>query len=328
MKCLACDLGGSSVKYGLVDDNALITESGKVPAPLDSKEQFVETIGGLYDCFKDRIDGIAISIPGYIDPQTGYLFGSGVYKPLYYHYIPQILKGRCPVPVYVENDGKCGALSEAWQGSLFDCSDGAVIILGSGIAGGIIKDHKIHSGKGFTAGEFSYALTVQGDVSMLGCAFMNSAMLGMTYKMCKLKNLDYSVQDSSAAFPMFDEALPGRYPQLEGTPKKIKCDGKQLFKWLAEWDSDAKKVYDEFIHSLAVLVYNVQICFAPEKIVIGGGLSTPDCVVPDVIEALNSYYAALSTSEQMRSTVVRSRYLDECNLVGAAYNYILRSESR
>ena len=33
MKVLALDFGGSSVKYGIVDDNAKIEESGKVPAP-------------------------------------------------------------------------------------------------------------------------------------------------------------------------------------------------------------------------------------------------------------------------------------------------------
>ncbi len=65
MKCLVCDFGGSSVKYALVDEFAVMENSGKVAAPLGSLEDFVECIGKLYDRYKDEIEGIAVSIgPG------------------------------------------------------------------------------------------------------------------------------------------------------------------------------------------------------------------------------------------------------------------------
>ena len=176
MKVLALDFGGSSVKYGIVDENAVISESGKVPAPLSSKEEFQDTVSSLYEKYKDAVDGIGISIPGNVDPVSGVLFENGVYQELYGSSIIEVVKEKCDVPVAVENDGKCGALSEAWKGSLKDCSDGAVIILGSGIAGGIIKDHKIHSGKCFNAGEFSYQITNPGDYSMMTTAFMSVGM--------------------------------------------------------------------------------------------------------------------------------------------------------
>jgi len=179
MKCLACDFGGSSVKYAIVDDQANITEHGKLPAPLDSIDQFRDTLGELYDRFEDKIDGIAISLPGYIDPNIGFLFESGVYMPLYNKSIPEILKERCPVNIAVENDGKCGALSETWNGALKDVNDGAVIILGSGIAGGIVKDKHIHWGKGFAAGELSYLLTSTDSHTYKDMTLMHVGMLGM-----------------------------------------------------------------------------------------------------------------------------------------------------
>lgn len=197
MKCLACDFGGSSVKYAVVNQEADMESTGKIPAPLESEEEFVETVKKLYDQYRKDIDGIAISLPGYINPDEGVLIGSGAYKPLYSKNIVDLLRPVCPLPITVENDGKCAALAEVWKGALEGCKDGAVIILGSAIAGGIIKDGKIHSGRDFAAGEVSFLVTNPEEHNVLGCAFMSAAMHGLTYRMCKAKNLDFGVQDSA-----------------------------------------------------------------------------------------------------------------------------------
>ena len=313
MKVLALDFGGSSVKYGIVDENAVISESGKRPAPLSSVEEFLDTVESLYEQYKDAVEGIGISIPGNVDPESGILFENGVYQELYGKSITDLVKE------------KCGALSEAWKGALKDCKDGAVIILGSGIAGGIIKDHTIHSGKGFNAGEFSFQVTNPGEYSMLTTAFMSAGMLGVTYKLCKLKNLDFSVQDSSPSMYLFDSMFASRFAQPEGEPLKIKADGRQFFKWVEDGDEDALKIYREFIVALGALVVNTQICYAPERIVIGGGLSANEHVLPDLQKEIDQYYTNIGLGEKMRAEVVRSGYLGESNLFGATYNYILHN---
>lgn len=324
MKCLACDFGGTSVKYALVDNKASITEHGKLPAPLASVDQFQDTVENLYCRFKDEIDGISISLPGYIDPSSGFLFDSGLYVPLYNKNIPDLLKERCPVSIVVENDGKCGALSETWNGALKDVNDGAVIILGSGVAGGIVKDKRVHWGKGFTAGELSYMLTSSDSHTFNDMALMHIGMLGMTYKMCKYKNLDFSVQDSDETVASFDHLFSDQFPKPVGKPKKIKADGNQIFRWLEEGDPDAVRVYKIFIKSLAMMIFNTQIVYAPERIVIGGGLSREKRIYGDLEKELNRYYSGCSLSERLKSEVVQSVYLDECNLLGAAYNYFTR----
>ena len=52
-------------------------------------------------------------------------------------------------------------LQKKWKGSLKDCRNGAVVVLGTGVGGGIIIDHKLYRGGHFTAGEYSYILTDQ-----------------------------------------------------------------------------------------------------------------------------------------------------------------------
>ena len=75
--------------------------------------------------------------------------------------VVQLLEQRYKLPVTIENDGKCAALAEKWKGSLKDCRNGAVVVLGTGVGGGIIIDHKLYRGGHFTAGEYSYILTDQ-----------------------------------------------------------------------------------------------------------------------------------------------------------------------
>lgn len=326
MKCLTCDLGGSSIKYALVDENAVITESGKLPAPLDSTQQFVDIMGELYDKFQGDICGITISMPGYINPENGYLYESGAYMKLYNHSIIDLLKDRCPVDIVVENDGKCGAMAEAWMGALSDCNDGVVIILGSGIAGGVIKDKKIHRGKGFTAGEFSYLLTNTKYHDFRAISTMDVGMIGITYKLCKAKNLDLSVQGAAPTLILLEDLIGSSYEKKEEIPNKIKANGVQLFKWLDEGDADAIKIYDEFIHALGTIVFNIQCSIAPEKIVIGGGLSCQNRIFPDLEAELSKYYDGIGIGmpQQMRSVIVRSKYLDECNMIGARYNFLTR----
>jgi predicted NBD/HSP70 family sugar kinase len=245
---------------------------------------------------------------------------------MYGQCITKLVGDRCGVPVAVENDGKCGALSEAWNGSLKDCRDGAVIILGSGIAGGLIKDHKIHGGKWCNAGEFSYFVSKPGDYSMFSSAFMQIGMLGVTYKLCKLKNLDYSVQDAAPTLQYMDTLLPAAQNAApKGEPLKIKADGKKFFEWIYAGDKDALQVYDEFKQALAALVFNIQICFAPDKIVIGGGLSKEPPILPDLKAELEKYNQGYGISDKMQAEVVLSTYRGEANLCGAAYNYIIRN---
>lgn len=325
MKVLALDFGGSSVKYGIVDENAVISESGNLPAPLNSVEQFTDTVCSLYEKYKDSVAGIGLSLPGTIDPESGVLSGSGVYMKLYGLSVTDLVREKCNIPVAIENDGKCGALSEAWKGSLQDCKDGIVIVLGSGIGGGIIKDHKIHSGKGFNAGEFSYIITTPGDYSMLSAAFMSAAMLGVTYKLCKIKNLDLNVQDSSPTLLYMDGLFASYFPICTDEPKKIRADGIQFFDWINEGDADALQVYQEFIRALSALVFNAQICYAPEKIVIGGGLSREDRLIPDLLAEIDKYYIGYGLDENMRAEIVTSTYRNESNLYGATYNFMIRN---
>lgn len=322
MNCLSLDFGGSSVKYAVVSENAEILYHGQVAAPLSSCEAFLETVDALYQQEKHRVSGISLSLPGVIDSIGGTLLSSGAYASiLAQKNVVQLISDRCGVPVAVENDGKCGALSEAWNGALKDIPCGVVLILGTGIGGGVILDGKLHHGAGFCAGEFSYVTTENYGHSLMSQSWMNVGVFGMTYKACKYKNLSFDAQDAAPLLHKFDPLLSRFFPPVEGEPKPVKADGKQILRWYQEGDTEAAQIYRELIHSLAVLILNIQLCLAPQRIVIGGGLSRFEPLLRDVEAELAAAYAGGLMPATVHSQLVRSSYLSDCNLLGAACNF-------
>lgn len=326
MKWLSCDFGGSAVKYAIINDRAEIVESGSVPAPAQSLEAFIAVIRDLYETCGTDTDGVALSLPGVIDAERGIHNGSGVYGSFLKGLpVTELVSRTCGgVRVSMENDGKCGALAEAWHGALQDVRDGVVLILGTGIGGGVIIDGRIHRGFNFSAGEFSYALTDSRDYSLLSQAWMNAAAFGLTYKTCKYKNLSFECQDAAGALKKYDGLIRRQFPAFDEPPRARKADGRQFFAWLDGGDKDCARIYAEFLRSLAVLIHNIQVCIAPERVVIGGGLSRAEHLMDDLNRELDTLYAQGLVTPLLHASVVRSTYLEECNLLGAVYQFIQR----
>lgn len=322
MKCLVLDYGGSSVKYAVVGDDAVMTQNGSAAAPLGSLEEFLDSVAALYESVKGEVEGIAMSLPGFIDPDTGMHFGSGVYGDLLKgKNVKELVSKRCGCNVSLENDGKCGALAEAWKGSLSDVKNGAVLVLGSGVGGGVIVDGRVLHGRNTTAGEFSFLLTGRKG-NFFDAGFMSVGIMGMTYEVCKRKNLDLTIQDAAPMMDFFDSVAASEYPTFTEAPAKIKADGRQIMQWAAEGDPVAVDVYQKFLHSLAMMCENIQITLAPDRIVIGGGLSRAETLLDDLRAEIDKLCKDSMIDDVMKAEVVRSKYTNECNILGAMYNYI------
>ena len=62
---LAIDIGGTFIKFGLVDDDFKISNQSKVPTP-PMLDDFWLTLEHIVSSHKDIISGIAIACPGEI----------------------------------------------------------------------------------------------------------------------------------------------------------------------------------------------------------------------------------------------------------------------
>ncbi|SKA73829.1 Sugar kinase of the NBD/HSP70 family, may contain an N-terminal HTH domain [Clostridium sp. USBA 49] len=295
MNYLVFDVGGSAIKYALMNQKAEFLEKGQVPTPQDTIENFVNAIGGIFDKYKDRIEGIAISMPGRIDSDRGYAYSGGHLKYNYDKDICSILQKRCPVPITIENDGKCAALAEAWIGSLSDCNDAIVVIIGTGIGGGIIKDKKLHKGPHFTAGEFSYIITndidTEGEVSKSLWGY-EGGYLGLIKPVSERKNIPIE-----------------------------KLDGRKVFEMANNGDKDVLQILDSYCYKLVRQLFNLQYIYDPEKIAIGGGISSQDILMEYIQKNIEKLANSLPHNIVIPE-VVRCKFRNDSNLIGALYHYL------
>ena len=293
MKKLVYDIGASAIKYALMDDEAKIYEKGKETTPHDCLEHFLNILKSIYLKYEKDIDGIAMSLPGTIDSSKGQIYAPGG---LMYNENVNIVEKMhmfTTLPIAIENDGKSAALAEVWKGHLKDCKDGIVIVVGSGLGGGIIKDGKLWKGQHLFAGEFSYVF--QGE----GASFMSNA---------------WAMKGSTTALIM-DVA---KRKQLE----MDQVDGIRIFEWIEDMDEDACAALRTLSKNLAIGIYNLQCILDPQKILIGGGISQQPILIQTIQEELDAIYQNIPF-EIPHAVVENCCYYNDSNLIGALYNYLI-----
>lgn len=300
MKTLVFDVGGTEIKSALIDEELNITNKKSVPTPLDTFENFTDVIYETYSEYKDEVDGIAISLPGFIDVENGRCNGGGA---LFYNHnndVGRKLKERCNCNVILENDGKAAALAEYYHGSLKGCQNGAVFVIGTGVGGGLIIDGKPLRGKHFTAGEFSF-LNVNID--------------------------DYEGMDNFLAFKCSTTFLLMTYCQRKGIEN---IDGREFFNRLPN-DDIAKEVLDELCKNIAIQIYNLYWLLDVEKAAIGGGISNQEIVCEKINEKFNEIQEtgiSKYLNAKLPVEIVNCKFNNDANLIGAyvTYKNMIRKE--
>ncbi|RHM63602.1 MULTISPECIES: ROK family protein [Coprobacillaceae] len=292
MNYLVLDVGGSSIKYALIDEKLNIKNKNSVPTPMDTLDHFIETIGQIYDQYKDQIKGMALSMPGVIDPQRGYQYTGGSLRYIDKLETVKVLQKRCPIQITIGNDAKCAANAEIGYGNLQDIQDGAVVILGTGIGGCLIKDHQVHTGRHFSAGEFSFIKTNATDPLTWNWAW--STRNG-------IQGLLERVQESLHT----DEHLTGI----------------EIFEKANQGDEKVIAGIDAFAKEVATQIYNVHIIFDCEKVAIGGGISAQPLLIDLIQKNLNNIFDHLGF-DIARPEIVPCHFRNDANLIGALYQHL------
>ena len=110
---LAIDVGGTNIKYALVDREDRFFSRGVIPTAIRSLDDFRATIMRIYEPLKEQVEGIAFSMPGIIDAQTGFMYSGGSLSWIHNIAMAGEVSGFLSgVPVSIENDAKAAALAE------------------------------------------------------------------------------------------------------------------------------------------------------------------------------------------------------------------------
>lgn len=296
MKYLVLDIGGTAIKYALMTKELDFLEKGKVKTPKDSIEDFVEVVGNIYDKYKDDIEGMALSIPGILDSDTGYMYTGGALEYNVGKNMVKVLGERCKTKITIENDGKCAALAELWKGNLQDCENGAVILLGTGVGGGIIKDRKLYKGKHFFAGEFSFIAS-------------------------NLRAINNNTDDWWASLNGSDGLLDD-FAKVKNL-NRDEVDGITFFWYANNGDKDALDILNRFAHVTALAIMNLQCILDADKYLIGGGISEQDILMEYIKKNIDDYHSQFEYFFP-KPVVDRCRFRNDSNLIGALYSFLTK----
>lgn len=151
---IGVDLGATKIKSARVSaDRVEETYTTTVSAEGAQEvivQEVIEAIGAVY---QDDVSGIGVGVPSVVDIEAGIVYDvqnipSWVEVPL-----KDILQKHFAVPVHVNNDANCFALGEFYYGQGRGVKDLVGLIIGTGMAAGLVLDGKLYAGSNCGAGE-------------------------------------------------------------------------------------------------------------------------------------------------------------------------------
>lgn len=292
MTILAIDFGGTQVKSALVSEEFALEKSLPTQSSPQTLNQTLDVIDYLVTSVKVALTGIAISVPGTVDTDEGVIYHGGLLRFFHGFRIKDILEAKYHLPVTALNDGKAAALGELAMGHLQGVTNGAALVLGSGLGGGLIINGKLFQGSHFQAAELTFLLPVQMEKvnpsQMRGTAL--SAVGFITRVNEVLGNADLK-------------------------------DGHEAFKAINARNEVVYPIFEAYCRSLAITILNLQSIFDMEIFVLGGGISAQPVLIEEVNRQFDKVRHEIDFIGKIikRPKIVACHHHNGANLIGAAY---------
>lgn len=264
---IGVDIGGTTVKIGLVNDSYRITARSVIPFPHttaeDMAEQLTAAIRAL--CAENgaapaELDSVGVVVPGSIDPAGETVIDA--YN-LGFHNVPlkKLLQERLPeTELFLANDANGAALAELAGGAFEGCKTAVLLTLGTGVGGGIILNGHMFNGGCNQGVELGHVILADGGDE---CTCGNR---GCIEAYCAATSLiRYGVREM--------EKRPGSLLYQKAQGKAENVDAKLVTDCARDGDQAAILAFNEFTDHLSSACASIFNLLDPEVIAIGGGLS-------------------------------------------------------
>lgn len=217
------------------------------PDAYNTTQKIVECALRLMRKNGGTIEGIGISFPGWVNPET-----TRSYAP---HFkwrdlpIAETLTQATALPVTIDNDANAAALAELWFGrpEIREIRDFIMVLVEAGLGTGIVFDGQVYRGKGGTAGEFGH-MTI-GTGAPVACA------AGST--------------ECWEAFASERAAL-ARYKKLTRHNGSNDVDFTKLVDLALKGEGSARSALKATARYLGIGIANLIQGLAPETVIVGG----------------------------------------------------------
>lgn len=299
---LSFDIGGTSIKYGVVSKKGEILEKSKIATPKTAQE-LLDALTAVVKDFQQnyKLKGIGIAAPGIVS-DDGVMTTFGALTEMYGLALRERLFNATNLPVAVENDANAAAIAEHWLGGAKDLNTYITIVVGTGLGGGLIVNGKVYRGGHGFAGELGWPLyhdiPEEREIEPASENFHSATVLGL------LRRYNLALDERGEHEPF--------------------SDTKKLIEQAEAGDTRATEIFDSFVKDLAINLLNLFAIFDPEAILIGGGISENSYFMKKLQTTwhdLISRHEALNRVEHMGilGKLRKARLGNDAGLLGATY---------
>lgn len=159
---IGVDITTNRTTIAMSDLSGRILNRIEFPTNTNAKKTINQIIGYIQELVeksKETVEGVGISIPGWVDPSKGKV----TYVP---HFkwrdlsIADDIASATGLMVAIDNDANAAALAELWFGrpEVSNIRDFIMILVHEGIGTGIVFDGQLHRGRSGVAGEFGHMI--------------------------------------------------------------------------------------------------------------------------------------------------------------------------
>ncbi|WP_406678167.1 ROK family protein [Moorella sp. ACPs] len=302
---MGIDLGGTTIKAGLVDIEGRLLVKGQMPTgAADGAGAVLERIAALAGDLVRRqglamqdVKGAGIGVPGSVDVEKGLV---RLAPNLFWRDFPlrAELAARLNLPVAVDNDAHAAALGEMWQGAGQGFNSLLMVTIGTGIGSGLIIDGHIRRGV------FGYGAEL-GHVKMLRDGPQCH---------CGGRGCLETLASATAMVRRFREYLAAGQPsRLQDSPD---LGAREILAAAAGGDGLARRVVDYAASYLGMALANAVLVVGPEAVIVGGGPAQAGEVI---LAPIRKYLAASLGAWQIKPLpVLAARLGNEAGIIGAA----------
>ena len=263
---IGVDIGGTTVKLGLIDDTMQIVQRDVIPFPHttagDAAEKIAQAAMGLLEkqgIGMTETESLGVVVPGSISKDGSMVLDA---HNLGFHDVPlkAMLAQQIPeLPVRLANDADGAAVAELYAGAFRGRETAVLLTLGTGLGGGIIMDGRLYRGGMRQGVELGHVILVAGGerctCGNLGCAeaYCSATALAREGRMAMLAKPDSLL-----------------FRKAAGNPDAV--DAKLVTDCAKSGDKVAIEVFERYTEHLSAVCASLFNLLDPEVVAIGGGL--------------------------------------------------------
>ncbi len=306
-KCIGVDVGGTTVKAGLFEEDGTLLRKWEVPTRKEEGGAYIlpDVAASIREVLAEEkialndVIGAGMGLPGPVLPD-GYVevcvnLGWRDMNPQ--RQLSDLLEG---LPVRSGNDANVAALGEMWQGGGRGYKDIVMVTLGTGVGGGVIIDERMVAGRHGLGGEIGHIRIREDEKESCNCKGRGCLeQVASATGIAREARRAMAASEKESALRAFGDAVTA----------------KDVLDCAKAGDALALEVMETVCYYLGWGLAMISMTVDPEVFVIGGGVSRAGTFLTDMIE---KYYKEYTPISENKAGIALATLGNDAGIYGAA----------